>query len=109
MVAQFRPTLKTPQTLSQHYDTKGIKEGPQLPPRFNSPQSSAGYKRRANPPVLAAINMCQHPLGNLCRNAMECIIAGTAGEKQRWGNYVNISFHIEWDMIVVTVFLSILN
>ena len=26
-----------------------------------------------------------------------------------WGNYVSISFHIEWDMIIVTVFLSILN
>ena len=25
------------------------------------------------------------------------------------GDYVSISFHIEWDMIVVTVFLSILN
>ena len=24
-------------------------------------------------------------------------------------NYVSISFHVEWDMIVVTVFLSILN
>ena len=26
-----------------------------------------------------------------------------------WENYVSISFHIEWDMIVVTVFLQILN
>ena len=26
-----------------------------------------------------------------------------------WEKYVFISFHIEWDMIVVTVFLSILN
>ena len=26
-----------------------------------------------------------------------------------WENYISISFHIEWDMIVVTVFLSILN
>ena len=26
-----------------------------------------------------------------------------------WENYILISFHIEWDMIVVTVFLSILN
>ena len=24
-------------------------------------------------------------------------------------NYISISFHIEWDVIVVTVFLSILN
>ena len=24
-----------------------------------------------------------------------------------WENYVSISFHIEWDMVVVTVFLSI--
>ena len=26
-----------------------------------------------------------------------------------WENDISISFHIEWDMIVVTVFLSILN
>ena len=26
-----------------------------------------------------------------------------------WENYIFISFHIEWDMIVVTVFLSVLN
>ena len=26
-----------------------------------------------------------------------------------WENYVSISFNIEWDMIVVTVYLSILN
>jgi len=26
-----------------------------------------------------------------------------------WENYISISFKIEWDMIVVTVFLSILN
>ena len=26
-----------------------------------------------------------------------------------WENYISISFHIEWDMIVGTVFLSILN
>ena len=26
-----------------------------------------------------------------------------------WENYISISFHIEWDMIVVTVFHSILN
>ena len=26
-----------------------------------------------------------------------------------WKNYTSISFHIEWDMIVCTVFLSILN
>ena len=26
-----------------------------------------------------------------------------------WENYVSISFHIEWDMILVTIFLSILN
>ena len=26
-----------------------------------------------------------------------------------WENYIFISFHVEWDMIVVTVFLSILN
>ena len=26
-----------------------------------------------------------------------------------WENYISISFHIEWDMIVVAVFLSILN
>ena len=26
-----------------------------------------------------------------------------------WENYVSISFHIEWDMIVLTVFLLILN
>ena len=26
-----------------------------------------------------------------------------------WENYVSISFHTEWDIIVVTVFLSILN
>ena len=26
-----------------------------------------------------------------------------------WEYYISISFHIEWDMIVVTVFLSILN
>ena len=24
-----------------------------------------------------------------------------------WGNYISLSFYIEWDMIVVTVFLSI--
>ena len=24
-------------------------------------------------------------------------------------NYISISFHIEWDMVVMTVFLSILN
>ena len=33
----------------------------------------------------------------------ECIIC------MHWENYISISFHIEWDMIVVTVFLSILN
>ena len=27
----------------------------------------------------------------------------------RWQNYISISFHIEWDLIVVTVFLPILN
>ena len=36
-----------------------------------------------------------------------------AGLRQRqclhWKYYISISFHIEWDMIVVTVFLSILN
>ena len=26
-----------------------------------------------------------------------------------WENYISISFQIEWDMIMVTVFLSILN
>ena len=26
-----------------------------------------------------------------------------------WENYISISFHIQWDMIAVTVFLSILN
>ena len=26
-----------------------------------------------------------------------------------WENYISISFHIEWDMIVVTVFLSIFS
>ena len=26
-----------------------------------------------------------------------------------WGNYISNSFHISWDMTVVTVFLSILN
>ena len=26
-----------------------------------------------------------------------------------WENYICISLHIEWDMIVVTVFLSIFN
>ena len=26
-----------------------------------------------------------------------------------WKNFISISFHIEWDMIVVTVFFSILN
>ena len=26
-----------------------------------------------------------------------------------WENYISISFHIEWDMIVMTVFPSILN
>ena len=26
-----------------------------------------------------------------------------------WENYISISFQIEWDMIVITVFLSILN
>ena len=26
-----------------------------------------------------------------------------------WENYISITFHIEWDMIVVTIFLSILN
>ena len=26
-----------------------------------------------------------------------------------WENFISISFHIEWDMIVVTVFLSILH
>ena len=26
-----------------------------------------------------------------------------------WENYISNSFHIEWDMIMVTVFLSILN
>ena len=29
--------------------------------------------------------------------------------KMHWENCISISFHIEWDMIVVTVFLSILN
>ena len=28
---------------------------------------------------------------------------------KHWENYASNSFHIEWDMIVVTVFLSILN
>ena len=26
-----------------------------------------------------------------------------------WENYISISFHLEWDMIVVTIFFSILN
>ena len=26
-----------------------------------------------------------------------------------WENYISISFHVEWDMILETVFLSILN
>ena len=30
-------------------------------------------------------------------------------DDRHWENYVSISFHIEWDMIVVTVFVSILN
>ena len=29
--------------------------------------------------------------------------------RAHWDNYISISFHIEWDMIVVTVFLSILH
>ena len=29
--------------------------------------------------------------------------------RPHWENYISISFHIEWDMIVMTVFLSILN
>ena len=31
------------------------------------------------------------------------------GWRTHWQNYISISFHIEWDMNVVTVFLSILN
>ena len=30
-------------------------------------------------------------------------------QAEHWENYIYISFHIEWDMIVATVFLSILN
>ena len=41
-----------------------------------------------------------------CRLLIETIL-GWVG--MHWENYVSISFHIEWDMIVVTVFLSILN
>ena len=29
--------------------------------------------------------------------------------RPHWGNYISISFQIEWNMIVVTVFLPILN
>ena len=36
-------------------------------------------------------------------------IVGSRLEKLNWENYIFICFHIEWDMIVVTVFLSILN
>ena len=34
---------------------------------------------------------------------------GTNNASVHWENYISISFHIEWDMIVVTVFLSLLN
>ena len=33
----------------------------------------------------------------------------TCAETVRWENYISISFQIEWYMIVVIVFLTILN
>ena len=45
---------------------------------------------------------------------MECILHGNSNRGLglpliHWENSISISFHIEWDMIVVTVCLSILN
>ena len=40
------------------------------------------------------------------RRQLPCRPPGKSGS---WENYVSISFHIEWDMIVVTVFLLILK
>ena len=35
--------------------------------------------------------------------------AGLYSGRRHWENYVSISFHIEWDMIVVTIFFLILS
>ena len=35
--------------------------------------------------------------------------AGLVHHGLHWENYISICFHIEWDMVVVTVLLSILN
>ena len=43
----------------------------------------------------------------------QCLMEGCNQRKHfskiHWENYISFSFHIEWDMIVETVFLSILN
>ena len=35
--------------------------------------------------------------------------AETGQNESHWENYISTSFHTEWDLIVETVFLSILN
>ena len=55
------------------------------------------------------VSLCISPLV-----MQQLIISPTPGCKVpairlHWENYIFISFHIEWDMVVVTVFLSILN
>ena len=60
------------------------------------------------------------PFNNIQKFISHCIIGQNwPVAKQRsksysknephWENYISISFHIEWDMIVVTVFLTIFN
>ena len=39
----------------------------------------------------------------------DCHVMPVSRKPVHWENYVSISFHIEWDVIVVTVFLWILN
>ena len=51
------------------------------------------------------------PSIHLCHlyNNLKSFKMGALNRAPDWENYVSISFHIELDMIVVTVFLSILN
>ena len=44
-----------------------------------------------------------------CLNAVITLHNGVDLNDVHWENYISISFHSEWDMIVVTVFLSLLN
>ena len=49
------------------------------------------------------INIWWFPGNFYCKNERKC------RKHLNWENYISISFHIEWDMIIVTVFFSIVN